>query len=153
MRRKFVLLILSLVLLLNCLAVGTIAASVETGTDIIEFDDGSYLEVIVKKSLGRATDSVTGYKIYRYRDASDNIEWEAELTATYTYNGTTSTCTGANCSVTISDSKWYVVSNSTTRSANTATTLLTMGKKFLGITVGKPEYTITLTCDKDGNLS
>ena len=25
--------------------------------------------------------------------------------------------------------------------------------KLLGVTVSQPEYTITLTCDKDGNLS
>lgn len=27
------------------------------------------------------------------------------------------------------------------------------GQKNWGITIDKPEYTITLTCDKDGNLS
>ena len=49
---------------------------------------------------------------------------------------------------------WYEYSNSTTRSGATATTELTMGLKgIFGITVKKYSYTITLTCDKNGNLS
>jgi len=41
----------------------------------------------------------------------------------------------------------------TTRSGGTATTQLRMCQKVLGITVKTINETITLTCDKNGNLS
>ena len=60
---------------------------------------------------------------------------------------------GASCSVSISDSSWYVVSRTASRSGNTATANLTMGRRALGVTVSTSNYTITLSCDKSGNLS
>ena len=153
MTRKLVSLLLVLALLFASTTLSASAVESTKKGNIIRFSDGSYIEVVVEESNARAASTKTGYKLYRYRDASDNIEWEADLTATFTYNGTTSTCTSANCTVTIYESRWYEISNTTTRSGNTATTQLTMGEKFLGITISKPQYTITLTCDKDGNLS
>jgi hypothetical protein len=153
MVRKFASLLMVFVILFCCTTVSASATGDVEQSNIIRFDDGSYIEVIIEESLARAASTKTGYKLYRYRDASDNIEWEADLTATFTYDGTTSTCTSANCTVTIYDDLWYEISCSTSRSGATATTLLTMGKRFLGITISKPQYTITLTCDKDGNLS
>lgn len=121
--------------------------------NIIYYDDGSYLKISTEDVTTRATNTRVASRLYQYFDSSDNLEWEAELDCTFTYNGTTSSCTSASCTVTVYDSKWYEYSNSTTRSGNTASTELVMGQKFLGITIAKREYTITLTCDKDGNLS
>lgn len=125
----------------------------EENKEIIVFDDGSYLEIVTTSVSTRASGSKTGYKNYTYVDNSNVLQWKATLTASFTYTGTSSTCTSANCSVSISNSAWYVVSNSTSRSGNTATTNLTMGRKALGVTVSKPSFVITLSCDKDGNLS
>lgn len=129
------------------------AESSDTKTEIIMFEDGSYLEIVTASVSTRASGSITGYKSYSYINNFNVLQWRATLTATFTYTGTSSTCTSGSCSVSILDSAWYVVSNSTTRSGNTATTNLTMGLKALGVTVAKPTYTITLSCDKDGNLS
>ncbi len=46
-----------------------------------------------------------------------------------------------------------MVSKSNRVSGNTGYTYLTMGQKALGVTISKRDYTITLTCDKNGNLS
>ena len=153
MTLKLVSLLLAFVFLLGCTSLSASATENEELGNIIYFDDGSYIEVVIEESYTRAASTKTGYKLYRYRDSNDNIEWEADLTATFTYDGTTSTCTGANCVVTIYENAWYEISNTTTYSGNTATTHLTLGQKFLGITISKPQYTIALTCDKDGNLS
>lgn len=59
---------------------------------------------------------------------------------------------GSYIKVTVYNSNWYTVSKTTTRSGNTATGVLTMGKKVLGITISQPTYTTTLTCDRNGNL-
>lgn len=152
MRKIFSLLIV-IVIVLGFLPANTYATDKTESRNIIAFEDGSYIEIIVADISARATNTKNGYKTYTYYDSADNVEWQAKLSASFTYNGTTSSCNSASCTVTVYDSKWYEVSNTTTRSGSTATTQLTMGRKLLGITVSKPAYTITLTCDKDGNLS
>lgn len=129
------------------------AFATQPQSDVIVFENGDYLEIAIEYISVRATNTRIGNKYFTYYDSNDNVEWEAKLNASFTYDGTTSSCTSASCTVTIYDSVWYEISNTTTRSGSTATTALTMGRKFLGITISKPEYTITLSCDKDGNLS
>jgi hypothetical protein len=46
-----------------------------------------------------------------------------------------------------------VVSRTASRSGNTATANLTMGHRARGVTVSTSNYTISLSCDKSGNLS
>lgn len=153
--KRTISLFLSLLITLSILAPfnAHAAESSDTEKEIIVFEDGSYLEIVTTSVSTRASGTKTGYRSYSYVDKTNVLLWKATLTATFTYTGTSSTCTSGSCSVSISDSSWYVVSNTTTRSGNTATTNLTMGLKALGVTVAKPSYTITLSCDKDGNLS
>lgn len=120
---------------------------------IITYEDGSYLESTVIESGARAIGTRSGTRLLNYRSSDDELLWQAALSASFTYTGTTSTCTSASCTLTIYDSNWYQVSKSTSRSGNTATTVLTMGQKVLGVTIAKPSYTITLSCDANGNLS
>ena len=54
--------------------------------------------------------------------------------------------------MTIYNSDWSVGSKSTSRSGNTAYGYLTMNRKIVGGTQGVP-VTVTLSCDKNGNLS
>lgn len=144
-----------LILTLIVVALPTDANALDNSLDsnIMTFEDGSYIRITVEEVFVRATNTKNGYKTYSYYDASNNLDWQAKLSASFSYDGTTSTCTSASCTVTIYDSSWFESSNTTTRSGSTATTYLVMGRKLLGVTVSKPEYTITLTCDKDGNLS
>lgn len=151
MKRRFVSCCLLLAMVVSMLSTGVSAEG--NNNQIIHFDDGSYMIIFVEDISPRAVNTRVANKYYTYYDGSDNVEWEAKLNASFTYDGTSATCTSANCTVTIYESRWYEISNTTTRSGNTATTQLTMGEKFLGITISKPQYTITLTCDKDGNLS
>lgn len=143
---------LLIVVMLVCMVPINVSAA-QAQDRIITLDDGSYLQITIEELTTRATNTRTANKYLTHYNSSDEVLWEAKLTASFTYTGTTSACTSANCSVTVNDSAWYVVSKSASYSGNTATANLTMGKKFLGITIDKPEYTITLTCDKDGNLS
>lgn len=151
--RKIISVLVVLTLVFACLPTNSCAAEANENQNIIAFEDGSYIEIVVEETISRATNTKSGHKTYTYYDSTDTIEWQAKLSASFTYTGTTSSCTSASCTVTVYDSRWYEISNTTTRSGNAATTALTMGRKLLGITISKPEYTITLTCDKDGNLS
>lgn len=131
------------------------SASAEAQCDepqIIYFDDGCYAVISVEN--GHATRSVkTGSKTYSFYDDTGALKWTASLTATFFYNGSTSSCTSANCNVTINDSHWYVISNSSSYSGNTATANVTMGRKLLGVTVRTIPITMTLSCDANGHLS
>lgn len=115
--------------------------------------DGSYIVVELNTSPARASSTVTGTKTYTCKDDNGTALWKAVLTGTFSYTGSSSSCTSSSCSVTIYDSAWYLVSKSASKSGNTATASVTMGKKVLGITVSTIPITINLSCDANGNLS
>ena len=153
MSKKLISFSVILILLLGLFPGNAFATGTAKDIDIILLDDGSYIEVIIEISPTRAANTVSGYKKYVCRDSGGDLEWEAKLSATFAYAGAWYTCATADCDVTIYDSDWYVISNSTIRSSNHAIARLTMGRKVLGVTVEEPQYTIELTCDINGNLS
>lgn len=153
MKKRTLHIFLVVILLLGLVPSNGFAANELVETNIIYYEDGSYLELFVETSSTRAANTVSGSKKCIYRDSDGNVEWEAKLTATFAYSGAWYTCTAANCNVTVYDTKWYEISNTTTRSSNNAFTNLTMGRRLLGVTVDRPQYTIKLTCDSSGNLS
>lgn len=153
MNKKLISLLIILVLLLGMFPFNAFAITTAEDADIILFDDGSYIEVIIEASSARAANTVSGYKKYVFRNSDGDVKWEAKLSATFAYSGAWYTCSTADCNVTIYDSNWYVISNSTIRSSNNAVARLTMGRKYLGVTVDERQYTIELTCDINGNLS
>lgn len=161
--KRFYSILLVVVLFLAVLPVQAFAADMpQQGDDVIYYSDGSSLVISQAKEADQgaflqsnsalASGTKSGQRTYTFRDSDGNVCWVATLTANYTYNGTSASCTSASCSVTISDHHFYVVSKNTTRSGNTATTHLTLGRRLLGVTVSKTNYTITLSCTKDGVL-
>ena len=128
------------------------------------FADGSYISIDIEEIPTRDSSTKTGRKTYTYRNSSGEEQWKAVLIGTFTYNGSTASCTASSCTVTITNTKWYVISKTTGKSGGTAYADLTMGRKILGITADKESYHMSLTCDKesyhmsltcdkDGNLS
>lgn len=129
------------------------AANLEADTSIIYLDDGSYITVELTWTDARATGTRTGSKTYVYKGSNGDEQWRAVLRGTFTYTGSTVACTAASCDVTITNTNWYIVSKSATKSGNAAVGELTMGRKFLGITVDKESISMRITCDANGNLS
>lgn len=154
--KRFVICALALALLIISLPLQTFADEESkpniANVQVILLEDGASIEIITEiMNQGRGT--VTGTKVYNKRDSDNNLDWTAKLTATFTYNGSSATCTSASCSVTIYDSDWFTVSNMTSKSGNTATANLLMGYRVLGVPVLFYPYTITLSCDANGNLN
>lgn len=132
---------------------GFAVADVQTDEEIIHLDDGSYIVVELIWADARASGTRTAVKTHKYYN-NDNVEqWRAVLQGTFTYTGTSATCTAASCNVTISDDAWYVHAKGVNKSGNAAMCELTMGKKLLGVTVSKKTISMSLTCDANGNLS
>lgn len=146
----------AILLVLICFCViptHTSAVSIGTSDSIIYLDDGSYITMTFEETTTRASGTTTGHRNLTYTANDGTVCWKATLTATFTYNGTSATCTASNCSVTVYESNWYTVSKSAAKSGNTATATVTMGRKVLGITIDKDTYSMTISCDKDGNMS
>lgn len=141
-------------LIVALLPVNVFAATNTTVADgTIYLEDGSYITVTLSCKDSRATSSKTASRTYTYYNSNDVEQWRAVLTGSFTYTGSTSSCTSSSCNVTITNTNWYVVSKTASKSGSSATADLTMGKKLLGITVSKKSISMKLTCDANGNLS
>ena len=136
------------------LPVSAVAAEVPaTETQIIYLEDGSYITVELTWQQARAANTRNATKTYTCTASNGSEQWRAVLRGTFTYNGTTASCTAASCDVTISDSAWYIVSKTAGPEGNAAVGALTMGRKILGITVSEESVDMRITCDPNGNVS
>ena len=153
MKRLISLILAVLTIVLMFPAVTAYAAQDEVLEEIIWLDNDSYIKVTTQTISTYASGTVTKSKSYTCY-TGDDAQWEITLNGTFTYNGVTSTCTSSSCDVSIYNStNWYVVSKSANKSGNTATATATIGYRVLGITTRKDTYDLTLTCDKNGNVS
>lgn len=153
MKRLFTLLTVVL-LMVSMLPISTFAATETQETEnIIYLDNGCYITVELSVVEARASGTKTASKTYTYRANNGEEEWRAVLRGTFSYTGSSATCTAASCDVTITDTDWYIVSKTATKSGASAVGELTMGLKFLGITIKKESISMRITCDANGNLS
>lgn len=150
--KRFFSLVLVAILLISIFPQNCLAVEIKEPA-VIYFEDGSYMTETIRQVYSRTSGAKTATKEKTYYDGNGNADWKVVLTGSYTYTGSSSTCTASSCSVTIYDSDWYTISKSASKSDNTATASVTMGYKLLGVTVNKVSADIALTCDKDGNLS
>ena len=133
--------------------INAMAASVPSAQEVIYFEDGSYITVTLSETQARASGTKSGSKTYRSYTSDGTEEWRAVLSGTFTYTGSSATCTASSCNVTISNTAWYVVSKTATKSGNTAKASITMGRKLLGITIEKKSAELSLSCSANGTLS
>lgn len=152
MIKRFICILLIVICLLS-LPLHSFATNTIETPSVIYLDDGSYITITISEIETRASGTKTGQKTYTCTANSGTVCWDATLTGTFTYTGSSATCTYSDCSVTIYENNWYTVSKSAAKSGNTATASVTMGRKVLGITIAKDTYNMTLSCDANGNLS
>jgi len=145
---------LVVVILLFGMVFGQVNATEITNTEeIIYLENGDYIAVELVVIDSRATSTKTGKKSYIYKNSNGTEEWRATLSGTFAYTGTTATCTASSCTTSVSDSAWYEISKSAGKSGSSATGEVTMGEKFLGITINRESISIKLTCSATGTLS
>lgn len=117
--------------------------TLEDGSKIIEMNP-----VTVSLRSGK-----TGTKAYYYINNNGITEWDAEITGTFTYNGTTSYCTSSSCTTTVYSGNWHEAVNNASYAGYSAFASVTMELRFLFIVVKTQNLSLTLTCDANGNLS
>lgn len=152
--KKLIRFAVTVLLIAAMLPVCCFAESAPIGmAEIIYLENGSYITVKLEQTEIRASGTKAGSKTYTHYSNSGGENWRAVLRGTFSYTGSSATCTAASCDVTITDTDWYVVAKSATKSGNSATGELTMGRKFLGITIDKEIISMQLSCSANGNLS
>lgn len=142
------------------ITLGTYASAVSEAneatytTSTTYFEDGSYIitTIFEESSITRATSSKTGQKTATFYNSDNVAQWSATLKGTFTYNGSSATCTASSITHKIYSSNWKTASASATKSGNKATGKAT-AKRYLIVPVQTVEKTITLTCSASGVLS
>lgn len=133
----------------------------EKSADVVEtteyFEDGSYvvttLEVEDENSMARATSTKTGSKTVIFYNADDEKMVTVKLTATFSYTGSSATCTNVSPTFTVHESTYRVTKATGTKSGNQGIGEFTVKHYFLGVAIQTRETTITITCSNTGTLS
>ncbi len=170
--KKLICFILCL-LLVGTACVSGVSAAEDRETEV--FDDGSYLVItsgpfvdanesfvslisrIINwlKNIARLLQGIQTTKETKYANyySSDGrLLWSVHLTGEFTYNGKSSVCTGSNITSKIYDSDWELLNSSHGERDNMATGSFVMKQYKLGVPLKEIERTLTLTCDKNGNV-
>lgn len=118
------------------------------------FDDGSYIEetIVEEHSLTRATTTKT--KTATFKSETGEIRWSVSVKGTFSYNGSTATCTKSEVSTKNYSSTWRLSNAKASKSGNKASASVT-AKQYTSDgkysrTINK---TVTLTCSPKGVLS
>lgn len=152
----FISLILIVAVMISCFPMTVYAAEEEivTSTMVECFDDGSYLVTTITEEVNntRAT-TKTGSKTSTYKNSDGEIQWTYKVTGTFSYTGSSSTCTAVSDSYSISNDNWHMSNHSCSKSGNKASGTVTIKYKVLGITTDTVTRNITLTCSATGVLS
>jgi len=149
-------LLLTIAVMISCFSMPVHAAEEEitTSTVVEYFDDGSYLVTTITEEVNnsRAT-TKTGSKSIAYTNSDGETQWTYKVTGTFSYTGSSSTCTAVSDSYTISNDNWHMSSHSCSKSGNKASGTVTMKYKVLGITTKTVSKDVSLTCSATGVLS
>ena len=135
------------------------SAAVPTDATIVKtFEDGSYIETVIKKTASASsarstTSTISGKRTLTYRNSDGSTLWSVTVTGTFTYNGSSATCTSSTVSATSYNSNWKISSSSASKSGATANATATAKKYSNGICIKSMTQSISLTCSKNGTLS
>lgn len=111
------------------------------------------IEEEIASNTTRTISTKTGKKTYTVYNNDSEVAAQFVLTGTYTYNGNTSSCTGASYSTSVYDDNWKFTSASTSKLGAVASGQFTVKHYSLSVNNQTVSKTITLTCDAKGNLS
>lgn len=110
-----------------------------------------FFRKLIEFFTGNKTVSKTKYA--SYYDKNGTLLWSVFLEAEFSYNGKTSFCKKAKAYYETYDSDWEIVSCDYAAYGNTAIADFTVQQTKLGVKLKTVNKTLTLTCDKDGNIS
>ena len=136
-----------------CIPVNAAELSAKTDTYIEVLENGDYIRTyITYDETNDRSATKSGSKTAEYFNSNNEVMWSITVYGTFTYNGTTSSCTSASRSAAAYGSDWSIKSSSASKSGNCATATATATKKNF---IGSQDYTksVNLYCSPYGILS
>lgn len=126
----------------------------ETSTAVEYLEDGSYIVTTVEEepNLFRAS-TKSGTKTAKFYNSDDEIQWSVTLSGTFSYTGSSATCTKASVSYKVYDSDWKVTSATSSKSGRTATGNFTIKMYVTFVPIKTLNRTLTLSCSNSGTIS
>lgn len=128
-------------------------ASTESSEQIEYFEDGSYMITYVETFAMRAVSVKTSSKTAKYYSTDDELLWSVTVTGTFSYTGTSSTCTASMVASKIYDSAWKVTEETASKTGNKAIGDFVVKKYVLLIPTKTINVNLTLTCSANGNIT
>lgn len=131
--------------------------SIANATVLSNFNNDYYLETVITdanptfsfSTLQSNSHTITKTKTTNIKNANGAILWSVSITATFTYDGSTSRCISCSPSAETYSSSWTIQSTSSSKSGNSATAVATANYASL------KNYTqsVTISCSKNGTVS
>ena len=114
-----------------------------------QYANGAYAVITVYDDTIARAGTKTGHKDFKYY-VSGSLAWTFTVHGSFSYNGSSATCTAASYTCNINKSEWYRVKGEAYPSGSAAIAKGMMQKK----STGKRVYpTVTLTCTPNGVLA
>ncbi|MBR4021626.1 MAG: hypothetical protein IKI94_03355 [Ruminococcus sp.] len=151
----FMSLFVTFIMVISCFAMPASAISDDyvLSTVYEYFEDGSYSVTTITEYSNLRANTKTASKTYTHKTSDNDVLWSYKITGTFSYTGSSSSCTSVSDSYTISNDNWHMSSHSCSKSGNTAYGTVTMKYKILGITTNTISKDLSLTCSATGTLS
>lgn len=96
--------------------------------------------------------TATKTKYCNYFDSNGKLLWSVSLKATFTYNYRKALCVSSETTYEIRDTDWKMLSYTGEEEGNTASGHFSIRQYKLGVPLKQIEKTLTLRCDRDGNV-
>lgn len=121
---------------------------------VIILPDGSKIikTAVENMTLTRAMGQKTGSSQWIKTGSDGTLLWRIKLTAHFTFDGNASKCTSASATTEVFQGNWIVGSKNTYPNGNAAVANVTMVRKFLFLVLDSQSVSLTIRCDKNGNM-
>lgn len=151
MKCKKAIAVLLAVLLVVCFSATAFAADNDgrvVSRTVEQYDNGAYAVITVYDTTTARGGSKNGYKDYKYY-ISGTLQWTFTVYGSFSYDGSTATCTAASYGYNINKSEWYRVKGEAYPSGSAAIAKGTMRRT----SDGREVYpTVIITCTPNGVL-
>ena len=117
------------------------------------YENGYYYEISISVTNSVARSAKEGSKTIYCKNLAGKTMWSLTVKGTFTYNGSTSSCTSASASTSITDATWKITNKSSSKSGNTAKATATAICYLNGNPINSQTKTVTLKCNANGKLS
>ncbi len=117
------------------------------------YENGYYYEISISVTNSVARSAKEGSKTIYCKNSAGKTMWSLTVKGTFTYNGSTSSCTSASASTSITDATWKITNKSSSKSGNTAKATATAICYLNGNPINSATKTVSLKCSVSGKLS